>query len=142
MRRKWIPVLCLTCIFIAVLACEGGTSGSVTNASQTCQSASDRGECEGKFGRLSGTYGKAIEDDSIFSMDVVDVEARVTVESGSVKVSLEGTDGQIASAEAHPGQPATLIGTAEGDSGGFTVTFESISDQASNVRYNISYQVR
>jgi hypothetical protein len=142
MKRRLIPVLCFTVLLIAVMACEGGTSGSVTNSSQTCHSTGNQGGCEGKFGKLSGTYGKVIEDDSIFMTDGIDVEARVTVESGSVKVSVTGSDGRIASAEARPGQPATLIGTAEGDDGGFRITFEAVDDQAVNVRYNITYQIR
>jgi hypothetical protein len=142
MKKRWIPVLCFACVLIAVLACEGGTSGSVTNSSETCQSTGVRGGCEGKFGKLSGTYGKEIEDDSISSTDVIDVEARVTVESGSVNVSVKGADDQVSSAQAKPGQPATLVGVADGDFGSFTVTFEAVGEQATNVRYNISYQIR
>jgi hypothetical protein len=141
MKKRAIPALCLTVIFIAVLACEGGTSGSVTNSNQTCQSTGNRGGCEGKFGKLRGTYSLEIEDDEISSVDLINVEARVSVESGTVKVSVQGSDGEVSSVQASPDRAATLIGVVEGDFGAFEVTFEALDEEAITVRYNISYQI-
>jgi hypothetical protein len=100
------------------------------------------GECEGKIGKLSGTYGIDIDDENIFSMDVIDVEIEISVESGSVKVSVEGPDGEVSSSQAAPNQPATLIGTAEGDFDGFEVVFEALDEDARNIKYIISYRIR
>jgi hypothetical protein len=134
--------MCFVVLILSVLACEGGTSGSVMNSSETCRISGNRGECEGKFGILSGTFGKDIEDESISSMDVIDVEARITVESGSVKVSVEGPSGEVSSVQVTPNQPATLVGVAEGDFESFEVTFEALEGEAVNIRYTIAYQIR
>jgi hypothetical protein len=142
MKKRTIPALCLACVFMAVLACEGGASGSVTNSSQTCQSIGNVVGCEGKFGKLRGTYSLEIEDDEISSADLIDVEARVSVESGTVKVSLQGSGGEVSSVQASPDRAATLVGVAEGDFGAFKITFEALEDEAITVRYNISYQIR
>ncbi len=141
MERRFIPVLCLAFVFMAVLACEG-TSGSVMNSSQNCQSVGNRRECEGKFGKLSGTYGIDIEDDNISSIDVIDVEVRVTVESGSVKIFVQGPGGELSSVQVRPGQPATLVGVAEGDFDGFELTFEALDEEVLNVNYHLFYQIR
>jgi hypothetical protein len=141
-KNRFVPILSLVVIFVAVLACEGGTSGSVMNTSQTCEIIGNRGECQGKLGKLSGTYGKDIEDEGISSFDVIDVELSVTVESGSVKVSIQGPDNEISSAQAGPNQPATLVGVAEGDFDGFEIQFEALDGEAVNVRYNLVYQIR
>ena len=142
MKNKTIPALCLAVVFMAVLACEGATSGSVTNSSQTCQSTGNRGGCEGKFGKLRGTYSLEIEDDEISSFDLIDVEARVSVESGSVKVSMQGSGDEVSSAQASPNQPTTLVGVVEGEFGSFKLTFEALDEEAVTVRYNISYEIR
>ena len=71
MKMRMVPVLCLIVLCMAVLACGGGTSGSVINSSQTCRSSGDHVECEGKFGKLSGTYGEDIEDATISSFDTI-----------------------------------------------------------------------
>lgn len=142
MQKRLVPVLCFVVLVLSVLACEGGTSGSVMNSSETCRISGNGGECEGKFGKLSGTYGKDIEDDSISSMDVIDVEVRVLVESGSVKVSVEGTGGEVSSVQATSNQPAMLMGVAEGDFEGFEITFEALDGEAVNIRYTITYQIR
>ena len=142
MRKRAIPALCFAVIFLAILACEGGTSGSVMNSSQRCQSTGNRGECEGKFGKLRGTYNLEIEDDEISSADLINLEARVSVESGTVRVSVQGSGGEISSEQASPDRAATLVGVAEGDFGAFEVTFEALEEEAITVRYNISYQIR
>ncbi len=142
MRKRWVPLLCFMMVVLTILACEGATSGSVTGSTETCRMTGNGGECEGKFGKLSGTYGADIEDENIFSMDVIDVEVQVSVESGSVKVSVEGRDGEVSSVQATPNQPATLVGVTEGDFDGFEVTFEALDEEARNVQYKISYQIR
>lgn len=142
MKMRLVPILCFAVLCMAVLACEGGTSGSVVNSSQTCRSSGDHVECEGKFGKLSGTYGEDIEDATISSTDTIDVEMYVTVESGSVQVSVQGPGGEVTSVQAGSNQPATLVGVAEGDFESFKVTFEALDDQATNIRYTISYWIR
>jgi hypothetical protein len=142
MRKSFFPVMCLAVLLMAVLACEGGTSGSVMNSSQHCQSVGTSGECEGKFGKLSGTYGLEIENDEISSTDQLDLQVWVSVESGSVKVSVQGSDGEVSSAQANPNQPATLVGVAEGDFGAFKVTFEALDEEATTIQYEIAYRIQ
>jgi len=135
----WIPLLM---IFLAMIACEGGTSGSVVGSSQSCQWGGSGGICEGKFKKLSGTYGVDIENDDISSGDKIDVEVEVTLESGVVNVSVESPEGRISSVQVLPNQPGTLIGQAEGEFSAFEVTFEAVDGDAENIVWSISYQIR
>ena len=140
--RRYIPVFCLLVVILTNLACEGGTSGSVIGSGETCRASGNDGVCEGTFKKLSGTYTKDIENDSIFSGDEIDVEVYVSVESGAVRVSLTSPEGETVHADAQPGQNMRLVGVAEGTFDGFEVTFEALDDQANNVTYKITYQIQ
>lgn len=142
MYKRYVPIVCLIAILLSSLACEGGTSGSVVGSGETCRAESGGGVCEGTFSKLSGTYGKDIEDDDIMSGDLIDVEVEVSVESGSVRISVESSEGGKVSTDAEPGQPGTLIGVADGEFEKFTVTFEATEGEARNVTYTINYRIR
>ena len=142
MLRRAVPFLPLVVILLSIIACEGGTSESVVGSSQRCEWGGSEGVCDGKFKKLSGTYAVDIEDDDIFSGDIIDVEAVVSVESGVVNVSVESPDGRITSVQVLPNRPGTLVGQAEGDFSAFEVTFEAIQEEALNIIWTISYQIR
>lgn len=138
MRTLW-P---LTALLLAALACASGTSGGVIGSGESCRSTNGTGYCEGTYKKLSGTYGKEIEDDALSSGDAIDVQVQVSVEEGGVRLSLTAPDGSVASVDASPGNAATLSGVAEGDFGSFEVTFEALEGSAGGVHYRIDYQVR
>ena len=142
MLKHLVPVLCLMSLLLASLACGGGTSGSVVGSGETCRSVGGAGVCEGTYRKLSGTYGKDIEHDYIRSGGQIDVEVEVSVESGSVQISVESPSGGKVSAQAKPGQPGSLVAVAVGELEKFTVTFEATEGEAQNVAYKISYQIR
>lgn len=142
MLRRAVPFLPLVMILLSILACEGGTSGSVTGSSQSCQWGTNIGVCDGEFKKLTGTYGIDIENDDISSGDAIDVQAKVSVESGVVNVSVESPEGRISSLQVSADHPGELIGQAEGDFGTFEVKFEAVDGDAENIVWSISYQVR
>lgn len=142
MLRRAVPFLPWVMILLSIIACEGGTSGSVVGSSQRCEWGGSGGICNGSFKKLSGTYGVDIEDDDIFSGDIIDVEAVVSVESGVVNVSVKSPDGRISSMQVLPNRPGTLVGQAEGDFSAFEVIFEAVDDEAQNIVWLISYQIR
>jgi len=142
MKKRWIPIVCALILILTILACGTSTSGSVTGSSQSCQRVGTQGVCEGNFGKLKGTYGLDVEDDGISSTDEIDVEATVNVGSGSIKISVTDPEGSTTSIQAAPGQPATLIGVAKGEFSAFKVTFQALEDEAKDVQYTISYQIR
>ena len=105
-----------------IIACEGGASGSVVGSSERCQWGGSEGVCDGQIKKLSGTFTVDIEDDDIFSGDIINVEAVVSVEGGVIDVSVESPDGRITSLQVLPNRPGTLVGHAEGDFSAFEVT--------------------
>ena len=135
-------VLWITIASVALTACAGGTSGSIVGGRENCRINGGVGYCEGKFNRLNGIYGMDIEDDFIFGGDQVDVTVDATVESGTVRVSVEAPNGSVASLDVTPDSPGTLIGIAEGQFDGFEVTFEAIGGEATGIEYRIDYQAR
>jgi hypothetical protein len=139
-RGIWtLPALILVLVLVA---CEGGTSGSVIGSSSSCRQGGGSGTCQGRYRTLRGTYGEDIEDESISSFDEVQVKVDVSVEGGSVRVSIETRDGERPGALAEPGQPATLIGLATGEMDGFEVRFEAVDGEASGVSYTILYELQ
>jgi hypothetical protein len=131
-------------LFLAILllsACSGGTSGSVRNSSQTCTALGGNGSCEGRFGRLSGTYGIDIEDEGIGPSDLVLVEVTASVEVGSLRVFLEGPEGETNSIEVNPGTPVQLVGYAQGEFDGFEIGFQALGEFAEGVNYSLRYVI-
>ena len=139
--RPLRTILALALIAALLIACQGGTSGSVVGSSERCSHNPASGTCEGSYRKLSGTYSKNVENDRIFIGMDIPVEVRVTVEGGAVRVSVESPDGEVTSATAEPGQPATLTGVAKGAGGRFIVRFEAVEGQATGVSYEIAYQI-
>ena len=140
--RRAIWMLCTLALILALVACEGGTSGSVVGSSSSCRQGGGSGTCQGRYRTLRGTYGEDIEDESISSFDEVQVKVDVSVEGGSVRVSIETPDSERPSAVAEPGQPATLVGLASGEMDGFEVRFEAVDGEASGVSYTILYELQ
>lgn len=138
-QRYWIPILLLTAL---LASCAGGTSGSVLGSRESCRISAGSGTCEGTFNKLKGTYGKDIEDESIYSGDAIDVEVQASVESGPVRISVESPEGEVAFVEISPGNSGTLIGVASGEFEGFEVVFEALEGEAADITYQINYQVR
>ena len=125
-----------------ITACTGGTSGSVIGGRENCRINGGVGFCEGRFNRLNGTYGKDIEDEFIFGGDEVEVTVEATVESGTVRISVESPAGDVTSIDVNPGSPGILFGIAEGEFDGFEVTFAALDGEATGVDYRIDYQTR
>lgn len=138
-QRYWIPILLLTAL---LASCAGGTSGSVIGSRETCRISAGSGTCEGTFNKLKGTYGKDVDDESVFSGDAIDVEVRASVENGSIRISVESPDGEITFIEILSGNSGTLIGVASGEFDGFEVVFEALEGEATDITYQITYQVR
>lgn len=140
--RNSIVFLWLLVAGVVLTACAGGTSGSIVGGRESCRINGGVGYCEGRFNRLNGIYGKDIEDDFIFGGDQVEVTVDASVESGSVRVSVEAPNGSVSSLDVTPDSPGTLVGIAEGQFDGFEVTFEAIGGEASGIEYRIDYQAR
>lgn len=138
-QRYWIPILLLTAL---LGSCAGGTSGSVIGSKESCSSSAGSGICEGTFNKLKGTYGKDIEDESVFSGDAIDVEVRASVESGPIRISVESPDSEVTFIEISSGNSGTLLGVALGEFDGFEVVFEALEGEAADITYQITYQVR
>jgi hypothetical protein len=140
--RNSSVLLWLLVASVVLTACAGGTSGSIVGGRENCRINGGVGYCEGRFNRLNGTYGKDIEDDFIFGGDQVEVTVDASVESGTVRISVEAPNGSVASLDVTPDSPGTLVGIAEGQFDGFEVTFEAIGTEATGIEYRIDYQTR
>jgi len=138
-QRYMIPILLFTAL---LTSCAGGTSGSVFGSRESCRSSAGSGTCEGTFNKLKGTYGKDIEDESVFSGDAIDVEVRASVESGPIRISMESPEGEVTFIEISSGDSGTLLGVASGEFDGFEVVFEALEEEATEITYQITYQVR
>lgn len=139
-KRVWL-VLFLVLLIVLSTACEGGTSGSVVGSRESCSSRGGSGTCKGSWRKLSGTYGQDIEDEWISGGEAITVKAQVSVESGTVRVSVESPDDQVSSVDVAPGKPATLVGIAEGAFEEFEVRFEAVEGEATGISYEIAYQL-
>lgn len=137
-RATWM--LLATTLVLVLVACEGGTSGSVIGSSSSCRHGGQGGSCEGRYRTLRGTYGQDIDVEGLSSFDEVQVEVEVAVDSGDVRVSIETPDGDRPTEDARPGQPARLLGVASGETDGFEVRFEAVDGEASGVSYTILYE--
>lgn len=133
---------CFLATTLILAACAGGTTGSVVGGRENCRINGGVGFCEGRFNRLNGTFEKEIEDDFIFGGDQVDVVVDASVESGTVRISVEAPNGEISSIDVSPDTPGTLMGVAEGEFDGFGVRFEVVGGEATGVEYRIDYQAR
>lgn len=139
MLKKTITLLSLSILLLLLSACEGATSGSVRNSSQSCRTGGGRGSCEGRMGRLSGTYGIDVEDDSISPGDTIMLDVSVSVETGNLRVFFEDPDGQVMSVEVAPGVPGQLSGYVEGEFDGFGIGFQALSESVEGVGYSLEY---
>jgi len=129
-------------VVLAATAC-GGTGGSVMGSSERCSSRGGSGVCEGRFGTLKGTYGHDIEVGDLGSGTLVDVHVAVSVEEGSVEISITEPDGDALTMVADGGAQSTLHGVTELDGfGEFEVTFTALEELARGVAYVIDWQVR
>lgn len=141
MSKKSLMILSTLFMSILASACSGATSGSVRSASQSCLNLGGSGSCEGRIGRLNGTYGIDIGDEGISSSDLILVELSVTVELGTVRVFLEGADGDVTSAEVKPGSAVHISGFAQGEFDGFEINFEALGESAEGLTYNFNYTI-
>jgi hypothetical protein len=140
-----IKIIALVAIFIFALmlsACEGATSGSVRNSSQTCHNLGGYGDCEGHIGKLSGTYSIEIEDEGISPGDEVVVEISISSEVGPLQASFLNLDGEETSVEADPGVPANITGTTQGDFDGFEISIRALGESAEGITYSIRYFIQ
>jgi hypothetical protein len=122
-----------------MVACEGGTSGSVIGSSSSCRESGNTGQCTGKYRTLRGSYGFGIENENLDSGDVLQVEVSVSVEAGAVTASVETADGTRAGVTAEPGAPATLSALAAADWEELEVRFEAVDGEASGITFEIVY---
>jgi len=131
----------LAALVIAAMACGSGTSGSVIGSGESCYKSGSNGVCEGTYSKLNGSYGAEFEDDDISSGDEIPVTVEFSVGTGTVRVSVESADDEVQSAQAGPGESATVTGMANGSMESFKVTFEAVGGEATGVSYRVSYQV-
>ncbi len=139
MSKKTITRLSLSILVLILSACEGATSGSVRNSSQSCRAGGGSGGCEGRIGRLSGTYGIDVEDEGISPGDTILLEVGVSVETGNLRVFFEDPDGQVTSVEVAPGMPGQLTGYVQGEFDGFGIGFQALSESAEGINYSLEY---
>jgi hypothetical protein len=142
MSRKYLTILSVILFSYLASACAGGTSGSVRSTSQSCTNLGGTGSCDGRIGKLSGTYGIDIEDEGISPSDLIQVELNVTVEVGTVRVFFEGADGELTSAEVNPGLPMQIAGNVIGEFDGFEIGFEALGEPAEGITYSLSYAIQ
>ncbi len=138
-ERYWISFLLLATL---LASCAGGTSGSVLGSRESCRIGEGSGICEGTFNTLKGTYGKDIEDEAIFNGDAIDFEVQASIQSGPVRISVESPGGEVTFIEISSGNSGTLLGVASGEFDGFEVVFEALEGEATDITYQITYQVR
>ncbi len=142
MKRRFLIIVLL--LLLAVIACGGGTGGSVTGSRESCQVVSGTGTCVGSYNRLSGIYTHKIETEFYQEGDLVDIDALFSVESGRMKISFEGPDGMVVTAEVAPGSPASLSGMAVVDS--FTqenfipIKMEALNGNVEGISYTIDFR--
>jgi hypothetical protein len=142
MKRKTIAIIGI-CIFALMLsACEGATSGSVRNSSQTCHNLGGYGDCEGRIGKLSGTYSIEIEDEGISPGDEIVVELSILLELGSLQASILNPDGEETSVEVDPGIPASITGITQGDFDGFEISIRALGESAEGITYSLRYFIQ
>jgi hypothetical protein len=132
----------LTLIMLLLLLSVGcgGTSGSATGGSISCSGTSGGASCTGRYSKISGTVSQDIETSG--NADSVDVEATLSVESGSVRLYVRGEDDVESSAQATPGQPASLAGVAEVSFDEFSVYFQALDGPATGLTYSIEFVER
>ncbi len=136
-RQIWVGIVVLV---LAALACGSGTSGSAIGSGESCNRTGNSGTCTGTFSKVSGTYTKQVKVDRLHVNDKVQVQVTASVESGTLRVSIKAPDGTVSSADATPGNPATVSGTAAGANEQFPVAFEAVGGDVSGVSYTIGYQ--
>jgi hypothetical protein len=69
------------------------------------------------------------------------VEVITSVEVGSLRVFLEGPEGETNSVEVNPGAPVQLVGYAQGEFDGFEVGFQALGEFAEGVEYSLRYAI-
>jgi hypothetical protein len=139
-RAIWVSLVLV--LILALVACEGATSGSVVGSSSSCRQVGGGGTCQGRYRTLRGSYGEDVEHEGISSSDQIQVQVDVEVEGGSVRASVETPDGERPSVTAAPGTPARLLALAKGEMDGFEVRFEAVDGEASGVSYTILYELQ
>jgi hypothetical protein len=135
---RWKRTVLILALVIAAVACEGGTGGSASGSRERCHRSVGSGTCEGHFDRVTGKYTKKFEVGSGVGPPLVDLT--VSVESGTLRVSYEASDGSTVSAETTPGSPATLSGDITSTFEAITVVFESVTEEARGIDYTLKFE--
>jgi hypothetical protein len=141
MRRWFIPKVVLIVIILSILACGGGTSGSVVGSTRTCEKSGLTGACEGHINKLSGTYGLEVKNDRLRSDDTIDVEIEVFIGEGNLNVSIVSPEGNISSVQVLPNRPKKLVGQVAGDDAMFEITLEAVEGDVQSILWTVSYRI-
>ena len=140
MKKQLFIVIAV--LLLGIIACEGGTGGSVTGSQSSCEFVGNSGTCDGGFKKLSGTYDTKLSAGYYQEGDPVFIEGTVAVETGRVKITFTANDGTVTTANAAPGSPATLSGRAAVESFiddlFIPITFEAIDKEASGISYSVT----
>ena len=135
-------LMALTFTLLIATACTGGTGGSVSGTRQSCQSSAGAINCQGTINRLSGRFAHEVETTFYNEGDAVLVDAEFEIESGQMQISITGPDGSQTIAEALPGAPATLSGsatvTSAWDATAIPITLEAINGNVEGISFDIS----
>lgn len=139
MYKKMLFVFII--LVLGASACSGGTSGSVTGSRQSCREDGSEVTCEGGFNKLSGTYTLEVETGFFAESETVLVESYFTVESGQMRVSIEGPDGTLEETLTVPGEIAVLFGlaTAESsfDENAVPITLQAVNGDVEGILFEI-----
>lgn len=142
MKNKTITILIACLALLLFSGCEGATSGSVISSSQSCHNLGGYGDCEGRIGRLSGSYSIDVEDEGISPGDEIVVELTISVEEGSLVVTLPGVDGADTTIEVGSGETASGTGILGGDFDGFEFNLRAPGDPVSGIGYSLRYFIQ
>lgn len=142
MISKFEYILVLIFLLLTPTACKSG--GSITGLQESCNLTDAYGSCEAKFRSLSGRYTKRFETNSTFPGEEAQSEITLSVEEGSVRVSIVKPDGTNISGVATPDKPITVTGTSMITAGAtmyyIPIIFEALEENASGIEYVFSYQ--
>ena len=138
---SWLVVLVFTSL-LTLTACDGYVKGAQVNS----KTSPDAGWYEGTFSAAGGTYTNRFETPSPLPGHEVDVEFSVSVESGSMTVSLIGPNETRITDVVRPDHSVQLVGRSIIDTDAqiyyIPVVFEVSGDgEVRGISYKLSYKV-
>ena len=129
--------LLVLAVILSLSGCDSG--GSVMFARNSCSSSSSKGggHCNGRFGKLKGTYGQDMSINR--NTHSIRVKINASVENGRIRVYLKDPEEKETGMTLSPGQSGQLSGTAAGWSDHFVVYFQALDGEAKDIKYEVTF---